>query len=322
MLIKNTVMVIATVIVIAQTVAQWAWNIALYANPVVLVVAGVILLVVGLVALAIRMRENVDVMHVFNMVMRHTLDMLLFFPKLIWNAFTGMGSAVMDVMEGPLFKLFLFIRNVFRFLLYHVKLVGAWFKEKLIDPLIDGFMWIFDVVNKYLIQPILGFFRFIHDGLSAMRNPLLGIANLLMTKLVNPLTDGVKKLVGWVRDIVNGLREAAGNIPIVGGLFKAEGGYVQAMAEGGTPRGKHPYIVGEKGPELFMPQVPGRSIPNKDLNSQRVNNMIASYDSPHAGAENAYRRASGDNIVVNSLEVKQANLKSSRVGIDTFGGYI
>ena len=322
MLIKNTVMVIATVIVIAQTVAQWAWNIALYANPVVLVVAGVILLVVGLVALAIRMRENVDVMHVFNMVMRHTLDMLLFFPKLIWNAFTGMGSAVMDVMEGPLFKLFLFIRNVFRFLLYHVKLVGAWFKEKLIDPLIDGFMWIFDVVNKYLIQPILGFFRFIHDGLSAMRNPLLGIANLLMTKLVNPLTDGVKKLVGWVRDIVNGLREAAGNIPIVGGLFKAEGGYVQAMAEGGTPRGKHPYIVGEKGPELFMPQVPGRIIPNKDLNSQRVNNMIASYDSPHAGAENAYRRASGDNIVVNSLEVKQANLKSSRVGIDTFGGYI
>jgi hypothetical protein len=323
MILKNVVTVIATAIIIVSTIVQWAWNISLYANPVVLVAMGVVLLVVGLVALAIRMRESIDIVHIFNMVLKHTFDMLLYFPRLIWNAFTGMGNAVMDVMEGPLFKLFLFVRNIFRFLLYHVKLVGNWFKEKLIDPLLKGFAWIFDVVNKWLIQPILGFFGFIHAGLSAMRNPIFTMANLLMKYLVDPLTNAVERLVGWVKDIVQGLKDAAGSVGgFVGGLFKAEGGYVQAMAEGGSPRGKHPYIVGEKGPELFMPQSPGKIIPNKDLNTQRVNNMIASYESPHAGAENAYSRASGNNMVVQNLKVRNANMKSSRVGIDTFGGYI
>lgn len=45
-------------------------------------------------------------------------------------------------------------------------------------------------------------------------------------------------------------------VPGIGSFFKAEGGPVD---------GKVPYVVGEKGPELFVPKVDGTIIPNHDL---------------------------------------------------------
>jgi len=39
----------------------------------------------------------------------------------------------------------------------------------------------------------------------------------------------------------------------------------QAMAEGGLVEGKNPYIVGERGPELFVPRVDGEIIPHSRL---------------------------------------------------------
>lgn len=47
-----------------------------------------------------------------------------------------------------------------------------------------------------------------------------------------------------------------GNVPIIGNFFKAEGGPVE---------GKVPYVVGEKGPELFVPKVDGTIVPNHQL---------------------------------------------------------
>lgn len=48
------------------------------------------------------------------------------------------------------------------------------------------------------------------------------------------------------------------SIPIIGKLFKAEGGPVDERS---------PYIVGEKGPELFVPKTDGVIIPNHELNN-------------------------------------------------------
>jgi hypothetical protein len=47
-----------------------------------------------------------------------------------------------------------------------------------------------------------------------------------------------------------------GRIPIIGNLFKAEGGPVGEQK---------PYIVGERGPELFVPKVDGTIVPNHEL---------------------------------------------------------
>ena len=57
----------------------------------------------------------------------------------------------------------------------------------------------------------------------------------------------------------------------IGGLFKANGGQVQ---------GDSPYIVGERGPELFVPQSAGKIIPNNALggsSSNTVNNTAVTY---------------------------------------------
>ena len=80
-------------------------------------------------------------------------------------------------------------------------------------------------------------------------------------------------------------------------------------------------MVGEKGPELFMPRGPGRIVPNKDLNTQRVHKMLGLTDSRGQAVEKAFQKTVGS-MKVDILEVKQANLKQSRVGIDTFGGNI
>ena len=53
---------------------------------------------------------------------------------------------------------------------------------------------------------------------------------------------------GWLTDLF-------------GGLFKAEGGPV---------KGNQPYIVGEKGPELFVPPGAGKIIPNNQMSSKGV----------------------------------------------------
>ena len=71
---------------------------------------------------------------------------------------------------------------------------------------------------------------------------------------------------------------------------RAAGGYVQPMAAGGMVSGNHPYLVGEQGPELFMPDSTG-----KVLNSMQTQSIMGS-----------------DRTV----------LKNVTIGIDSFGGMV
>ena len=91
----------------------------------------------------------------------------------------------------------------------------------------------------------------------------------------------------------------------------AEGGYLTAMAAGG-------YVVGEKGPELFMPHQDGKIIPNKDLNTQRVQSMLAdSFGSaPRMGAAGNINRVIS--LQVENLSAVSAKMNKTRMGVDTF----
>jgi hypothetical protein len=103
-------------------------------------------------------------------------------------------------------------------------------------------------------------------------------------------------------------------------LGLADGGYVRAMANGGMAslEGKFPYMVGEEGPELFAPSSPGRIIANKDLNTQRVNNMLRdAFDlAPREGAADKTNRMG--TLYIDKLEASSAKMKKSRFGVDTF----
>jgi len=88
----------------------------------------------------------------------------------------------------------------------------------------------------------------------------------------------------------------------------ATGGYVQAMATGGATSGGNPYIVGERGPELFMPNQSG-----KVLNNSATNHIM------QQGADSGFSGVGGG-MVVSNLTVESAEMNQSNLNIDSFAG--
>ena len=65
---------------------------------------------------------------------------------------------------------------------------------------------------------------------------------------------------------------------LMGGMFKGTsfGKYLGYKAEGGPVLGGSPYVVGEKGPELFVPNSSGNIVPNHAMGGSMVVNVDAS----------------------------------------------
>ncbi len=106
---------------------------------------------------------------------------------------------------------------------------------------------------------LLSSFKSFFDGILEMM-----LQKIIQTQIMNPLMNG---LFG------------GGGVP-GGGFMGGGGGFLSSflgpiggmlgipgMARGGVPSTNSPTLVGEKGPELFMPGTTGRVIPNNDLAS-------------------------------------------------------
>jgi len=139
--IYNALTIIAVVVTIAVTAATWLFTAALLANPIGLIVVAVALLIIGLVVLAVKMREQFDIWTIFKMIVGHFIGMLLWPFKIVAKLFMFIGEKVAGVLEGPLFKLALFIGHFFKMLMYYVKAAGTWFMEHLITPIANGLSW-------------------------------------------------------------------------------------------------------------------------------------------------------------------------------------
>jgi len=85
-----------------------------------------------------------------------------------------------------------------------------------------------------------------------------------------------------------------------------------AYAEGGGA-----YVVGEKGPEMFIPRQSGQIIPNKDLNSARTNRL---YEQSALGSQDikAGSVIKADKLIVNDLKTRVMRSAASKLGIDIF----
>lgn len=113
------------------------------------------------------------------------------------------------------------------------------------------------------------------DGTKSLQE----VATNMLNKLSNMLLDiGINLLMFGVP---SGTGKGGG---LLGGLFKADGGSVM----GGSP-----YIVGERGPELFVPGRSGTIVPNNQLGSGGGANVVVNVD------------ASGSNVEGNSQQAKQ-----------------
>ena len=85
---------------------------------------------------------------------------------------------------------------------------------------------------------------------------------------------------------------------------RESGGYVHGgMAGGGMPMGGQPYMVGEQGPELFIPGQRGQI-----LNSSQTRDILA-------GNFNVGSTMNNQPIII-----EKAIMKNTSIGIDSFGG--
>jgi len=326
--LKNALTVIATIVLIVYaaiqwiaSAASWSFTFSLLANPVVWIVIGVVALVVALIMMVKWLMDAGDLWTVFGQIASHTLGAIIWPFKVIGGLIMKVMDAVYGVLEGPLFILGQFLSHLFKFIMYYVKLIGKWFWDKLISPVIDGFKWLWGIIKEYVIDPVVGFFGKIKALIETLKNPLFTLKEWFM-KVFNPLVEVFQTIWNLVKKVFDKIKEIGGKFvkPIMSALGYAEGGYVRPMAKGGLAQ-HGPYMVGEKGPELFMPRGAGRIVPNKDLNTQRVHKMLGLTDARGKAVEKAFQKTVGS-MQVDILEVRQANLKGSKIGIDTFGGNI
>ena len=151
--------------------------------------------------------------------------------------------------------------------------------KKTVQPIIEGLFEAFDSIatsikdNEKNLKPLFTLFKsvaeFVAETLAPALGEVLGAAIKVLAKLVSGLVGGFSDLVGFITDVVNGIKSIISlvkNNPIVkgiGGLIdKVFGG---GKAAGGPVSGGTTYLVGEKGPELFTPGSNGTIIPNNRL---------------------------------------------------------
>jgi len=102
----------------------------------------------------------------------------------------------------------------------------------------------------------------------------LAIAVQAIGGLFKGLGDIIGIFVGLVRgalDIVQQLINLANNLPFIGGFLPAQGTRTKresGRALGGPVTGGQQYMVGERGPELFVPNQSGSIVPNNALGGQ------------------------------------------------------
>jgi len=135
-----------------------------------------------------------------------------------------------------------------------------------------------------------------------------GIAGLI--KGTSTLSDLLNNVADKFLDIAlnQGLFGNAGGKTITGGLFKMLG-----FADGGRPPVGRPSIVGEKGPELFVPRSSGNIIPNNKLGGGSTNNVVVNVDASGSDVQGDEAAAKEIGTLI-SVAVQGELLKQQRPG--------
>ena len=94
---------------------------------------------------------------------------------------------------------------------------------------------------------------------------------------------------------------------ISGLLNRANGGPIPQYANGG------PILVGERGPELFVPPRMGGQV----LNTDRTRNLLRGQNNTMAGGNGMI-----NTLVVSKIISENSELKQSKIGVDTYAGVV
>lgn len=157
-----------------------------------------------------------------------------------------------------------------------------------VKPILAGLFDAFDSIassikeNQTNLKPLFTLFKsvatFVADTLAPALGTVLGTALKVVGKLVAGLIDGFSELVGFIKGVVNGIKAfidlVKNNAAVKGISNVVDRIFGGGKAAGGPVTSNKSYIVGERGPELFLPNTNGTIIPNNALASSGGGTVI------------------------------------------------
>ena len=142
----------------------------------------------------------------------------------------------------------------------------------LFTPILNGLFKAFETIKKSILdnetnlRPLFNLFKavatFVKDFLAPIIGKTLGAALQGVAKIVGTLIDLFSNLVGIINSAINALKAIASAGKAIGGAIGGALGFGGGRANGGPVSANTAYVVGERGPELFVPGSSGSIIPN------------------------------------------------------------
>jgi len=159
------------------------------------------------------------------------------------------------------------------------------------------------------------------NNAKALTDPFREISNIISQDIgdgIKGLIKGTETLNNVLNNVINKIADAALNMAIFGntaGKFEKGGGILGLLpfADGGSPPVGRPSIVGEKGPELFVPRSSGNIIPNNKLGGGNTNNVVVNVDASGSDVQGDEAAAKEIGTLI-SVAVQGELLKQQRPG--------
>ena len=171
----------------------------------------------------------------------------------------------------------------------------------IVSKVVDVLSNLFDNVIKPAIGPALGILKTVLDGISTAFQGLLGFVRDLLGP-IGALLDIISKVVGGLGDIIGlGPKASAAYRGPTGTILDDIIGLhsIPGRAMGGPVSGGRPYMVGENGPEMFVPDRSGSIAPNGGVTDVHTHiyldgrEIAQSVDRHLFGASRLYQPAAG-----------------------------
>jgi len=157
--------------------------------------------------------------------------------------------------------------------------------KNIFQPVLEGFKFAFDQIKNAVVSnkdEFEALFKFLKDFVAPLLGGVLklavegiGIALGVVINVVGTLISGFQTLFGIINSVVGAIQNLVSlvaNNPavkgIAGAISSAFGGF---RAAGGSVSAGTPYVVGERGAELFVPSSSGTIIPNGGVGGSTIN---------------------------------------------------
>jgi phage-related protein len=197
------------------------------------------------------------------------------------------GTITRDVLVPAFQALWAFVRDYLAPIISNV-----------LQPVFDGLVRAVNAVgsafknNQDELTPFYNLLRtianFVRDFVAPAIGDVLGAALRVVGSLVSTLITNFARLVDWLDDVLSKIREFVTfvrNNPIISGISgvidRIFGG---GRATGGAVTQGTAYIVGERGPELFVPNTSGSIVPNNAIGGSTINVTVNGAIDPESTA--------------------------------------